>query len=247
MSSPVGLQILIIVSIFFSLITMGNSRAHTFFYNPIQPNIPQLILISGGTGTGKSTFGMSVALSQGILRCLSTDSIRQVLRTTHTKEAIPALFRSSYSGDGDPILQWKETCGVIDTALQSVIFDALDRGNSLVLEGVGIMPNNEIIERWTAQGGMAMGCVMSIRNAVDHQTLLYRRGEMSGKGEEKKLREFGRVRAIQDEMVRLGETHGWLIVEQRMSPSPIEEVGDFFRSQQSARKSHGTPPNGPVE
>lgn len=55
-------------------------KANTFFYNPVQPTQPQLILISGCTGslppmkctpypasgTGKSTFGMSVALSQGL-------------------------------------------------------------------------------------------------------------------------------------------------------------------------------------
>jgi 2-phosphoglycerate kinase len=46
--------------------------------------------------TGKSTFGMSVALSQGILKCISTDSAREVMRSYDDN---PVLHRSSYEGD----------------------------------------------------------------------------------------------------------------------------------------------------
>jgi len=57
---------------------------------------PKLILISGGPGTGKSTFGMSLALEQGILKCISTDTVRAVMRSYVPESISPPLHRSSY-------------------------------------------------------------------------------------------------------------------------------------------------------
>mmetsp|Transcript_25069 Transcript_25069/g.54204 ORF Transcript_25069/g.54204 Transcript_25069/m.54204 type:complete len:174 (-) Transcript_25069:949-1470(-) len=57
---------------------------------------PKLILISGCPGTGKSTFGMSLALEQGILKCISTDTVRAVMRSYVPGSISPPLHRSSY-------------------------------------------------------------------------------------------------------------------------------------------------------
>jgi hypothetical protein len=57
---------------------------------------PKLILISGSPGTGKSTFGMSLALEQGILKCISTDTVRAVMRSYVPEDISPPLHRSSY-------------------------------------------------------------------------------------------------------------------------------------------------------
>lgn len=54
---------------------------------------PKLILISGCPGTGKSTFGMSLALEQGILKCISTDTVRAVMRSYVPESISPALHR----------------------------------------------------------------------------------------------------------------------------------------------------------
>lgn len=107
--------------------------------------------------------------------------------------------------------------------------DAINRGNSLVLEGVAIVPSKLILERWESLGGVAMGCVMNINDANEHRNLIFSRGEMTGKAEEKKLMQFERIRTIQDEIVRLGTEHNWLIVEQQTAPSPIEVINDRMR------------------
>jgi hypothetical protein len=57
---------------------------------------PKLILIAGCPGTGKSTFGMSLALEQGILKCISTDTVRAVMRSYVPESISPPLHRSSY-------------------------------------------------------------------------------------------------------------------------------------------------------
>jgi len=63
---------------------------------PTTPPPPTLIIIGGAPGTGKSTFGMHLALQLGILKCISTDTVRAVMRTYVSPDISPALHRSSY-------------------------------------------------------------------------------------------------------------------------------------------------------
>lgn len=44
--------------------------------------------------------------------------------------------------------------------------------------------------------------------------------------EEKKLRSFDRVRLIQEEMIRSAKESGWLLIEQRVDPDPLDVVAD---------------------
>lgn len=44
--------------------------------------------------------------------------------------------------------------------------------------------------------------------------------------EEKKLKSFDRVRLIQDEMIRSAKENGWLLIEQRVDPDPLDVVAD---------------------
>ncbi len=96
-------------------------------------------------GTGKSTFGMSIALNKGILKCISTDTLRQVKRTCDAASHESPLHRSSYEGHEDPITNWKESCYAIEDSIDSIVGDCIRRGVSLVLEGVHIIPSNKLI------------------------------------------------------------------------------------------------------
>lgn len=164
---------------------------------------------------------MEVAISQGILKCISTDSVRQIMRTY---DDAPALHRSSYSGDGDPVTSWKECSDVLQDSIDSLVDDAIKRGVSLVLEGEHVVPSDQIIERWTAHGGIAVGCVLTITDPVAHKEVIIRRGEITKKGAEKKIKAFSRIRTIQEEMIRLGKLHKWLLMEQRLEPDLIDQL-----------------------
>lgn len=201
----------------------------SFVFKPQVVDKPKLILISGCTGTGKSTFGMSVALDQGILKCISTDTVRAVMQSFIDKDISPALHRSSYDpaveGE-DPIRSWRETCTVLEASVEGLIEDAINRGQSLVVEGVHVVPSQGLIQKWEESGGVAIGCLLTIPDADAHKSLLKRRGEMTGKdeAEEKKLKAFDRVRAIQDEMIRLAKESEWMLIEQKLEPDPLEMV-----------------------
>jgi len=185
----------------------------------------QLVLISGCTGTGKSTFGMEVAINKGILKCISTDTIRQVMRTY---DNTPALHRSSFAGTGDTIVEWRQTCDVLQDSIDNVVTDAMRRGISLVLEGVHIVPDKKLIDMWRDNGGIAIGCVLKIPDSELHRQVIFRRGEITSKGATAQLEKFTRIRQIHDEMCRLGEANNWLIIEQKpiIDPTPIDLLNE---------------------
>ncbi|KAL7545150.1 hypothetical protein ACHAWF_008504, partial [Thalassiosira exigua] len=194
---------------------------------------PKLILISGCPGTGKSTFGMSLALEQGILKCISTDTVRAVMRSYVPESISPPLHRSSYAlssedGTDNPVKSWMETCKVLDSSVEGLVDDAIQRGVSLVLEGVSIAPSRKWIDKFTAAGGTACGVLLVVSNEQTHKSLLLKRGFMTGnKGaEEKKLKSFDRVRLIQDEMIKSAKESGWVLIEQRVDPDPLDVVAD---------------------
>ncbi|MEC9118545.1 MAG: zeta toxin family protein [Candidatus Thermoplasmatota archaeon] len=56
---------------------------------------PRLTIIAGATGTGKSTLAHMVAHELDFSRCVSTDTIREVLRCNLSVSEFPALHRSS--------------------------------------------------------------------------------------------------------------------------------------------------------
>lgn len=190
---------------------------------------PKLILISGCSGTGKSTFGMSVALDQGILKCISTDTLRSVMRSFIDKDISPALHRSSYApgekdDSDDPVKSWKQTCSVLQHSVDELVDEMIARGASIVIEGVHVVPSNDLIQRWESSGGVATGIVLQVPKEEDHKSLLMRRGVTTGKGETPKLDNFHRIRAIHDEMVRLGREFNWVVIEQNVQPDPLEIV-----------------------
>jgi 2-phosphoglycerate kinase len=198
-----------------------------FFHLPKPAPRPELVLISGCTGTGKSTLGMTIALNQGIVKCISTDSIRQVMRVYNTSDA---LHRSSYSGYGDPILQWRECCSVLEDSVESLVHDALKRGVSMVLEGVHIIPSNSLLQRWREAGGVALGIVLVITDENAHRELINKRGHITKKGADHQIRSFSRIRAIQNEMIQLGKENNWLQIEQRLESDPIDIITDILDS-----------------
>jgi 2-phosphoglycerate kinase len=117
-----------------------------------------------------------------------------------------------------------QCCHVLEGSVDALVSDAIKRGVSIVLEGVHIIPSNLLIDRWRASGGVALGCLLTIKDAEAHRSLIFHRGEITRKGEEKKMRMFSRIRTIQDEMIKLATENDWLMIEQKLEPDPIEIV-----------------------
>lgn len=115
----------------------------------------------------------------------------------------------------------------------------------MVLEGVSIRPSRKWIDKFTAAGGTACGVLLVVSNEETHKKLLLKRGFMTGnKGaEEKKLKSFDRVRMIQDEMIRSAKESGWVLIEQRVDPDPLDVVADELFRVASCKNSEESIPD----
>jgi 2-phosphoglycerate kinase len=176
---------------------------------------------------------MSVALDQGILKCISTDTIRAVMRSFIPKDISPALHRSSYakaSENDDPVQSWKETCKVLEASVEELVTDSIQRHQGLVLEGVNIAPTKKLIQMWEDAGGVATGCLLTVSDSDTHKSLLQKRGFLAGQDSEQnvkdqnKIKSFDRIRKIQDEMIQLANESGWILIEQKVEPDPLEII-----------------------
>lgn len=128
----------------------------------------------------------------------------------------------------DPVKSWIETCKVLDSSVEGLVDDAIQRGVSLVLEGVSIRPSRKYIDRFAAAGGTAVGVLLVVSDEERHKKLLLKRGMLTGntEAEERKVANFDRVRKIQDEMIRSARESGWVLIEQRVDPDPLDVVAD---------------------
>lgn len=143
--------------------------------------------------------------------------------------------RSSYASSGDEndnaVKSWKETCKVLHSSVDGLVQDAIRRKVSLVLEGVSMMPSNEWIRAFQASGGVACGVLLVVSKEDVHKSLLMKRGFMTGNqnAEDDKLKNFERIRLIQDEMVKLATQSDWILIEQRIDPDPLDVVNEKLK------------------
>jgi 2-phosphoglycerate kinase len=188
---------------------------------------PSLLIHS----TGKSTLGMKIALSEGIMKCVSTDTIRQVVRSFDQSDAV---HRSSYSGNMNPVEQWRETSQVLNSAILSVVDDAIKRNNSLVLEGVHLQPTSDILNRWRSAGGEAIGILLVVTNETAHKELIDLRGKLAKKPAIAQIQSFQRIRMIQEAMIVSAKERAsdWMIFEQNLQPDPLDIVWRYFLNKE---------------
>ena len=62
-------------------------------------DMPLILLLGGATGVGKSTIATQLATRLGITRVISTDAVREILRSALTSNMFPWLYASSFEAD----------------------------------------------------------------------------------------------------------------------------------------------------
>jgi 2-phosphoglycerate kinase len=151
-------------------------------------DLPLILLVGGGTGTGKSTVATEVAYRLGITRVTSTDFVRQTMRAFFAKEFMPSIHYSSFeaglgltkaeeeeSGDAALLGFLDQTRNVL-TGVEAALQRALDEGWSMVLEGVHLVPGMLSTE---LQGALVVQCVLAIHDEEIHRTHFWARDHTS--------------------------------------------------------------------
>ena len=143
-------------------------------------DLPLIVLIGGGTGTGKSSVATEIAYRLGITRVTSTDFIRQTMRAFFSDEFMPSIHYSSFeAGEAvaaddeegvDPqLIGFLEQTRNVLVGVRAVVERALHEGFSMVLEGVHLVPGMLP----AIEGALVVHCVLAIESEEEHAMHFY--------------------------------------------------------------------------
>lgn len=198
-------------------------------------DLPVILLVGGGTGTGKSTVATEVAYRLGITRVTSTDFVRQTMRAFFAKEFMPSIHYSSFEAalglskaeeeeSGDVALlgfldQTRNVLVGVEAALQR----ALDEGWSMVLEGVHLVPG---MFETNLQGALVVQCVLAIHDEEIHSTHFWSR-DLSSDGirpVDRYMAALPEIRMIQDYIVERARRCDVPVIENESREGGISAV-----------------------
>jgi len=189
---------------------------------------PRILVITGSSGVGKSTISARAAASLGFSKSASTDTIRETLRTQFDSEQEPALHRSSFEPAGRGAIEdWHATVVVLSEAIRAVVSRAVSKRSDLLLEGVHIIPGSGILEGWRESGGVASGVLLHVGNEDTHRQFIRMREKHNDRGLDHYLDNLGRIRAIQEEMLRKADESRWLVFDASID-DPVGQIGESF-------------------
>lgn len=186
-------------------------------------DIPLIILIGGATGVGKSTIATQLATRLGITRVVSTDAVRQVLRSAFTEEMFPTLYASSFeAGDavrqpiphsGDRlIIGFREQAAAVAVGAQALIDRAIEEGTDIILEGAHLVPG--FLQSIESDDAVIVPLLVTIEDESLHRSHFYLRSrEPRGRSADRYLAAFKQIRRIQKYMINSAAMRSVPIVE----------------------------------
>lgn len=180
---------------------------------------PVVILIGGTSGSGKSTLARLVASQLRIANVLSTDTVRQVLRARLAGRETdhPALFVSTYEAHkalsdattepqpADVVKGYESQCALVLQVLDGVLRRLVARGESVVVEGVHLLPKYLAAKRveLLVKTVICVPVLVQIPKADGHleRFCVRSRGMSLQSNNNKYIASFQAIRAIQNHLV----------------------------------------------
>ena len=184
---------------------------------------PMHILIGGVSGVGKSTLAASLAYRLGITRMTSSDSVREILRATTTRDLVPTLHTSSFNAwkalvevlglEGEPgsevILQgFRDQVARVSVGIRAIQERNARERTSVVIEGVHVVPG--FLSHPLQSEVVQIPLLMVVRDEKTHRDRFrIRERETRGRRSmDKYLANFAAMRMIQDHLEALAGTMG---------------------------------------
>lgn len=199
-------------------------------------DVPLVILLGGATGVGKSTVATQLAARLGITRVVSTDAIREVLRSAVSPELIPSLHVSSFNADTIApavvrksneavIVGFQEQVQTVAVGIKALIARALEEGTDLIVEGAHLVPGflDGLQEEFT--NAVLVPIVMSVGDEDLHRSHFHMRAvETKSRPHGKYLASFEKIRLVQDHINALARERHVPIVEAFDLDSTIQDI-----------------------
>ncbi len=168
---------------------------------------PVIILIGGSTGSGKSTIARKLAARFEIGRFVSTDIIRQVMRTIFTAEMMPFIHRSSYNVYEEldipianvsekVIVAFREQARQVMVGINALVGRVLEENLDVILEGVHIVPGM-LHEKYVNHPNICSFVIVTSNEQEHRSHFGHRQAEANQRRAERYLKHFASIRRIQ--------------------------------------------------
>jgi len=206
-------------------------------------DLPIVLMIGGGTGSGKSSVATEVAHRLGITRVISTDVIRHTMRAFFSEAFMPTVHYSSFDaasawrGEGEnPVLAGflDQTRNVL-VGMRAVIERALSERWSMVLEGVHLVPG--LVP--PIDGALTVHCVLQIEDRESHAAHFWIRDATSVglRPVQRYLDALDDIRLIQQAIVDRARRFETPVIENSNIERTITDVMDLVLSSVEARQA----------
>ena len=202
---------------------------------------PTIVLVGGAPGVGKSTIAAELAYRLGIGRLVSTDSIREALRSLISKELSPVLHASTFNAwkaellpaegagmtpaTGQVIRGFMSQVRMLGPAINGIINRTFDEASSIVLEGVHLVPSATMsTENHDFGDAQVISLLLVVRNEDSHRDhFAVRERQTSSKRMQKYYAEhFKEVRILQDYLIEQAELDGVPVIDATDADDAVE-------------------------
>jgi 2-phosphoglycerate kinase len=201
--------------------------------------IPLIVLVGGSTGVGKSTVATTVASRLGIVRIVSTDAIREVMRGILTSQMMPSLHTSSFAVASvlrepptgvDPVIAgFRQQVHAVSVGVTQIIRRAVIEGTDLIVEGAHFVPG--YCDLPTRDEAIVAPMVITVDDQLIHQShFVARAHEARRRGERRYLTAFEDIRKIQDYIRALAIEHGVPVVPSYSLDATVSRVMELVVS-----------------
>ena len=213
-------------------------------------DVPLIVLLGGPTGVGKSTIATQLAYRLGITRVVSTDAVREVLRSALTEEMFPTLYSSSFESDqavrqpiphsGDRlIIGFREQAAVVAVGAQRLIDRAITEGTDMILEGAHLVPG--FLESVESDKAVIVPLLITIDDEDLHKSHFYRRGrDASARPQDRYLQAFKKIRKIQKYMTNSALMRGVPNIQHYDLDATLSQVIDHVIEKALESAQRGT-------
>jgi 2-phosphoglycerate kinase len=198
---------------------------------------PLIVLIGGAPGTGKSTLAAELAYRLGIRRMVSSDAIREALRSLVSPQLSPRLHQSSFTAwqtellpgeDEAPgrkrvIRGYQAQAQQLSAALTAIIKRGMDESISLVIEGVHLLPGILPLETKEA---LMIPMVLAVPDEDLHRQYFAMRDTETSQRRQKQsyLKYFAEIRMIHDFIVERAISEKIPVIEDQDPKDTLEQA-----------------------